>query len=291
MSLALCLSTSILALAVAGMALFESRSGGPGGRGTVGQDDHELQGLLKSLQKEVAELRARQDSILQPSVERRKSGTRGMVQTGRLPAADPGEPGGLQEKVAALAERLATLENEENIARLAQSGSRQMEEKEIKKALDRIGDPGADPEERLGALERLRRAGKEKGEMVKQIMGENGLQERDLYLPMLDLARDTTLDSRFRAEVIRNFQGSRAEELRQPMLDLLASYDVPEVRREALTTLFWYIDDATVRETIKQASREDPQEEVRAATVKILPKIKYMEKEAAGSRGAANPDK
>ena len=84
--------------------------------------------------------------------------------------------------------------------------------------------------------------------MMKSLFDENEIRERDLYLPMLELAQDTTLDAAFRADVVRNFHGSRIEELRQPMLDLLASNDVPEVRTEALTTLFWHLDDATVRE-------------------------------------------
>ena len=286
LSIALCLSTSIVALVVAGLALLESRSGGTEARGTQVQDLHEHQTLLKSLQETVGELKARQDALKLQALKQRTASTETPAQNAEEPAS--GQPGGLQEQVAALTQRLASLEDEENIARLAQSGSKRVAEKEIRNALDQVGDPEAAPEARLAALKRLRIAGKDNGAMMKSIMGENEMRERDLYLPMLELARDTTLDAAFRAGVVRNFHGSRIEELRQPMLDLLASNDVPEVRKEALTTLFWHLDDATVREAITQASQEDPHEAVQATAKRVLPRVEHMDQEAAKSEDTAD---
>lgn len=286
LSIALCLSTSIVALVVAGLALLESRSGGTEARGTQVQDLHEHQTLLKSLQETVGELKARQDALKLQALKQRTASTETPAQNAEEPAS--GQPGGLQEQVAALTQRLASLEDEENIARLAQSGSKKVAEKEIRNALEQVGDPEADPEARLEALKRLRIAGKDNGAMMKSIMGENEMRERDLYLPMLELARDTTLDAAFRASVVRNFHGSRIEELRQPMLDLLASNDVPEVRKEALTTLFWHLDDATVREAITQASQEDPHEAVQATAKRVLPRVEHRDQEAAKSEDTAD---
>ena len=71
------------------------------------------------------------------------------------------------------------------------------------------------------------------------------------------------------------------------MLDLLASGDVPEVRKEALTTLYWHLDDATVREAITQTSKGDPHEAVQAAATRVLPKVEHMDQQAAKAEDTA----
>ncbi len=284
-TMVLCFSTSLVALGVAGFALLESGAGGMESRETRVEDLNELQTLLTSLQKKVSEHEASHAALKRRTFKQRAAGTDTRTQNADLPA--PGQAGGLQEQVVALTERLASLEDEETIARLAQSGGKQVAEKEIRNALEQVGDPEADPEARLEALKRLRIAGKDNGAMMESLMGENEMLPRDLYLPMLDLAQDTTLDAAFRADVVRNFQGTRIEELRQPMLDLVASGDLPEVRKEALTTLYWHLDDATVRGTIKQVSQQDPHEAVQAAAKRVLPRVENREKEAARSEDAA----
>ena len=196
--------------------------------------------------------------------------------------------GGLEGQVAALTQRLATLEDGETIARLAQAGSEEVAKKEIKSALDRVGDPQADPKDRLAALQRLRLARQKNGAMIEALMGESEMRERDVVLPMLELARDTTLDSEYRADVLRNCHGSRVEELRQPLLDMLASNDVAAVRVEALTGLFWHLDEAAVRETIRETAQQDPHEAVQARAARILPKVRHIEHAAARSAGSTD---
>jgi hypothetical protein len=198
---------------------------------------------------------------------------------GELPA--PEQAANLKDQVAALTQRLASLEDEETIARLAQSGSKQVAVKEIRTALDQVGDPAADPKARLAALQRLRMARQKNGTMMKGMMDGHDIRWSDIVIPMLDVAQDTRLDAEIRADVIRNFHGTRVEELRQPMLDLLASDDVPAVRVEAITALFWHLDDPTVRDVITQASQGDPHEGVQARATRILPKVQHFEREAA----------
>jgi hypothetical protein len=204
--------------------------------------------------------------------------TKAGAKNAELAAAEAGE---LEEQVAVLTARLASLEDEETIARLAQSGSRQVLERDIRNAFDRVGDPEAEPEERLRALATLRGAGKRHRELMGALMKESELRERDVYLPMLELAQDTTLAPEFRAEVLRHFHGTKIDEMRQPLLDMLATEESPEVRVEALTSLFWHIEDATVRETIRQTGTQDPNEQVQARVQRILPKVEHLDREAA----------
>ena len=286
LSIALCLSTSIVALVVAGFALFESRSSGTeAGRKRV-QDLHELQTLLISLQERVGGLEARHDALTlrKASIDRPKQNT-------ESPAPVPA--GELREQVAALAQRLASLEDEETIAQLAQSGRVRVAEKELRGAIDLVGDPQAAPDARLDALKRLRIAAKRDWPMMEEIMGKdkNVMHERDIVLPMLQLAQDTRLEPDFRADVVRNLQGSKLEELRQPMLDLLVFDNAPEVRGEALTALMWHLDDSTIRETITQVSREDRHEDVRARAEEFLPKVEYVARMEADTAQPAGEKK
>ena len=104
---------------------------------------------------------------------------------------------------------------------------------------------------------------------------------------MIELARDTTLAPEFRAEVVDNLAGSKVEELRRPLLDLLAFDKIPDVRGGAAQALMWHLDDGTVREAIRGASRADPDETVRKRAESYLPKIEHFDRMAAEAAGTA----
>ena len=189
-------------------------------------------------------------------------------------------PTDLEEQLAALALRLASLEDEETIARLAQSGEDQLTEKELRSALELIEDPDASPDDRFAALQSFRRLRKTNGLAVKNAMAEGGLTERDLVMPMLELAQETSLEPEFRAEVVRSLE-SKVPELRQPLLDLLAFEAAPEVRQESVHALMYHLGDPAVRQAITQASQNDQNEAVRARAARYLPKVQHFDQRAA----------
>ena len=249
----LCLCVSFMALGLAGFALLESRSGGARSPEAQLEELHELTTLVGSLEETVAEQKAVITLLQRRAIEKR-------VVRDDTPTSPPAETVSagdrVEEQVAALTERLASLENEETIARLAQSGRTHVAEKEIRSSLDQVVDPDAAPGTRLEAWKSVRRLWGTDRSLVEEITKEHEIEERDLVLPMVDLAQDTTLEPEFRADVVRNLHGSRAEELRQPLLDLVANDDVSEVRVEALTALMWHLDDATIRERSLGSVRE-----------------------------------
>lgn len=277
---ALCLSVSLVALAFASLALFQDRPiGGDQIDVSESRSPRDVQRLVTSLAERVEALESRQvgpeTGVRAPEVSRPGVPT-------SVPG-EPTEPTELQEEVAELTQRLARLEHGTTIAELAQSGRLQLAERTLRTALECIESHEASPETRLEAFQSFRELVKSHGPLVKSSMDESGLEERDLVLPMIDLAGDTGLEPDFRAEVLRSLHGSRIEELRQPMLDLLGRDPAPDVRAEALTTLYWHLDDATVRQAITQAGQLDLHEAVQAAARKVLPKIEYIESQIVES--------
>ena len=280
LSIALCFSMSLVAVGIAGFALVEIRSRGTESPVMPVQDLHETRSLLASLKQRVGELEIRHVRL-----ERLAGSFDTPTRRSEVPAS--GETADLREQVEALTRRLATLEDDETIARLAQSGQVQVTEKELRNALDLVGDPAVSPDARLEALKSLRRLGKTRGSQYKNAMGESGLKERDIVLPMLELAQDTTLNPDFRAEVVRSLVGSKVEELRQPLLDLLTFDLIPEVREGAVDALIYHLADSGAQEAITRAAREDPHEAVRARAQRYLGKVEYFVRRTAEAEGAA----
>jgi len=280
---ALCLSTSLIAVGIAGFALIQASSGATNSPPAEGQDARDMRLLLTSLDQRVTELERRYGTI-----ERKADSVHTSTRNSQLLA--PAQEAGIAEQVQALTLRLATLEDEKTIAQLAQSGEARLAENELRTALGKVGDPNVSPEARLEALKSIRRLTKTNGPVVKGVFGESGFDERDVVLPMLDLARDTTLAPELRAAVVENLAGSRVEELRRPLLDLLAFDKIPDVRGGAAQALMWHLDDGTVREAIRGASRADPDETVRGRVESYLPKVEYFDRMAAKAVGTAPAD-
>ena len=277
---ALCLSTSLIAVGIAGFALIQASSRATNSPPAEGQDARDMRLLLASLDQKVTELERRYGTI-----ERKADGVHASTRSSQLLA--PAQEAGIAEQVQALSLRLATLEDEKTIAQLAQSGEAQLAENELRTALGKVGDPSVSPDSRLEALKSIRRLAKTKGSVAKGVFGEIGFEERDIVMPMLELARDTTLAPEFRAEVVDNLAGSKVEELRRPLLDLLAFDKIPDVRGGAAQALMWHLDDGTVREAIRGASRADPDETVRKRAESYLPKVEHFDRMAAEAAGTA----
>jgi len=279
LSMAICLSLSIVSLGMAGFALLQSTPGDGSSRSdevienTSAEAAQEIRELASNLRGAEEELRLRVEKLESIVARSLKGGKKGKADAGDG-AGDPD----LAADIAALAERLDSLESDENIAELARSGFARAREKETEEALDLVLDTSQPARERLRAWQSLRKGGG-KGK------GQSGPPEA--LQSIIDLARDTTLGPELREEAVKSLRGERSEEVKEPMLNILAEDDDPQVRRRSLEVLMWHGGDPAVMETITAISREDRHEGVQQHAAAILPKVQHFarESEAGAARG------
>jgi len=272
LSMAVCLSLSIVSLGMAGFALLQSAPGDGSSRSDEVIDStrveavQEIRELASNLRADAEELRLRIEKLESIAVLSSKDGKKGKAVTGD----ETGDPD-LAADIAALAERLDSLESDENIAELARSGFARVRKKETEEAFDLVLDTSQPARERLKAWQSLRRGGG-KGK------GQSGPPEA--LQSIIDLAQDTTLGPELREEAVKSLRGERSEEVKEPMLNILADDDDPQVRRRSLEVLMWHGGDPAVLETITAISREDRHEGVQQHAAAILPKVQHFSREA-----------
>ncbi len=272
LTVAACLSLSIVALGMAWVALEQSApdSGtgqvvAPGGS-TSAESGRAIRKIASELRSEAEGLRLRVEKLEGIAVATSKGGKEAKA----TPGADDSS---LAADIEALAERLESLESDENIAELARSGFARAREKDAEEALAMVLDTSRPARERLDAWVSLRKmSGKAKG----QTGPAEALQS------IMDLAQDATLESALREDVVMSLRGERSEEVKQPMLNILADDTDPQVRRRSLEVLMWHGGDPAVLETITAISREDRHEAVQQHATDILPKVQYFSREAEG---------
>ena len=270
LSMAVCLSLSIVSLGMAGFALLQSTPGDRSSRSDEVIDNtrveaaQEIRELASNLRADAEELRLRIEKLESIAVLSSKGEKKGEA------GAGDGESD-LAVDIAALAERLDSLESDENIAELARSGFARARKKETEEALDLVLDTSQPARERLRAWQSLRKGGG-KGK------GQSGPPEA--LQSIIDLARDTTLGPELREEAVKSLRGERSEEVKEPMLNILADDDDPQVRRRSLEVLMWHGGDPAVLETITAISREDRHEGVQQHAEAILPKVQHFAREA-----------
>ena len=260
------LSLSLLAAGMAWVALGERGTEVGGGQHSA-VDAESLSAVdlkMKRLTSEVKTLGLRLEKFEGIAAVTAKNAEKGETQPG---ASDPG----FAADLAALAERLESLESDENIAELARSGFARAREKEAEDALSLVLDTSRPARERLKAWQGLRKGGGKKG----QSGPPEALQS------IIDLARDTNLGPELREEAVKSLRGERSEEVKEPMLNILAEDDDPQVRRRSLEVLMWHGGDPAVLETITAISREDRHEGVQQHAEAILPKVQHFSREAA----------
>jgi NADH dehydrogenase/NADH:ubiquinone oxidoreductase subunit G len=271
---AICLSLSILAVGLAGIALlqtgsdFGSTSSVTSGDNSSAETVREVRKFAATLREEAEELRLR--------IEKLEGGAAVVSKVGKeaeAPAAE--DDTNLAADIAALAERLENLESDESIAELARSGFARARKKDAERALALVLDTSQPARERLKAWQGLRNAGgKGKGK------GQGGPAEA--LQSIMDLARDTALEPELREDAVKSLRGERSEEVKQPMLDLLADDTDPRVRMRSLEVLMWHGGDPAVLETIMTISREDRHEDVQRHATAIMPKVEHFAREAQG---------
>ena len=271
LSMAVCLSLSIVSLGMAGFALLQSAPGDGSSRSDEVIDStrveavQEIRELASNLRADAEELRLRVEKLESIAARSLKSGKKGKADAG------DGDPD-LAADIAALVERLDSLESDENIAELARSGFARARKKETEEAFDLVLDTSQPARERLKAWQSLRKGGG-KGK------GQSGPPEA--LQSIIDLAQDTTLGPELREEAVKSLSGERSAEVKEPMLNILAEDDDPQVRRRSLEVLMWHGGDPAVLETITAISREDRHEGVQQRAARILPKVQYFAREAA----------
>ena len=276
LSMAVCLSLSIVSLGMAGFALLQSTQGDGPSRSdevienTSAEAAQEIRELAANLRGDAEELRLRIEKLESIAARSLKGGKKGKA------VAGSGDPD-LAADIAALAERLEILESDENIAELARSGFARARKQETEDALSLVLDASQPARERLRAWQSLRKGGGKKG----QSGPPEALQS------IIDLAQDTTLGPELREEAVKSLRGERSEEVKEPMLNILADDDDPQVRRRSLEVLMWHGGDQAVLETITAISREDRHEGVQQHAEAILPKVQHFarEAEAGAARG------
>ena len=277
LSMAVCLSLSIVSLGMAGFALLQSTQGDGPSRSdevienTSAEAAQEIRELAANLRGDAEELRLRIEKLESIAARSLKGGKKGKAVVG---SGDPD----LAADIAALAERLEILESDENIAELARSGFARARKKETEDAFSLVLDTSQPARERLRAWQSLRKGGG-KGK------GQSGPPEA--LQSIIDLAQDTTLGPELREEAVKSLRGERSDEVKEPMLNILAEDDDPQVRRRSLEVLMWHGGDPAVLETITAISREDRHEGVQQHAEAILPKVQHFarEAEAGAARG------
>jgi len=261
---------------MAGFALLQSTQGDGSSRSdgvienTSAEAAQEIRELAANLRGDAEELRLRIEKLESIAARPLKGGKKGKADAG---AGDPD----LAADIAALAERLEILESDENIAELARSGFARARKQETEDALSLVLDASQPARERLRAWQSLRKGGGKKG----QSGPPEALQS------IIDLAQDTTLGPELREEAVKSLRGERSDEVKEPMLNILAEDDDPQVRRRSLEVLMWHGGDPAVLETITAISREDRHEGVQQHAEAILPKVQHFarEAEAGAARG------
>jgi len=274
LSMAACLSLSMVALGFAGVALMQVGSNGVSTSASVSEDDslreavRSIKELAINLRTETDQFRMRIEKIERIAVGSSKSGKEVKEPGGADVVADIAA---LNERLESVEEKLESLGSDENIAELARSGFARARKKEVEGALDLVLDTSQPARERLRAWQSLRKGGG-KGK------GQGGPPEA--LQSIIDLARDTSLGPELREEAVKSLRGERSEEVKEPMLSILAEDDDPQVRRRSLEVLMWHGGDPAVLETITAISREDRHEGVQQHAEAILPKVQHFAREA-----------
>ena len=99
-----------------------------------------------------------------------------------------------------------------------------MLENDMAWAMERLTDSESSPEERLRATKTLRVLRKSNHRQLIETLKASGIGERDLVLPVLELAQNKSLDTEIRTEAVRGVVGTKLAEVRAPLMDLLG-YD------------------------------------------------------------------
>ena len=281
----LCLSLSSLALGLAVYSLSRDGSSTQSPGSPTEEELLQMHSRLTSLQARVDELVAQQE---QQAVDRSDKSRN--LQPGDATEA-PGETVELQETVETLATRIAELEKEDTIARLARAGDLRLKDKQFKSAISTVLDDDATPADRVESFRTLRKSLKTNYGSIKAALEEAEIDYHDLALPMLDIVQDTGLEAEIRAKSLAQISDLRQEELRQPLLDLLAYDESPEVRAQAVRALMSHSDDVTVQEAILRVSQQDRHDSVQQTAQRRLPRLRGAARHFTPESAAAQLDK
>lgn len=261
--LALSGSASIIALVIALCAMYSPGTGGP----PVDRIEGEVADLRErasSLEERVRELSSR-ISTLADSVEglRATSPTGGVTDSAAESSSDRVASESFEEISRRFEEMASKLDEIESRSRgvsiVGSSGPSETEEERTRIVGENQAiavDRSLSLEERLAALRNLR--------------SRDG-RSREVTLAMIELIQDPGVDTRIRADIIRNLHGVDIEELKQPLLTVLETDAESEVRSETVETLDVFYADPAVFRAVAHVRDNDPNPRIRAeATQRLL---------------------
>ena len=180
------------------------------------------------------------------------------------------------EQLATLQKRMNVLEDAETIARLAETGEEQLRTQAARAFLADVTDPQIAPEERA---KHLWGQWKEHGRL-SNALGKDAFSDSETVLPLLDLARDQSLDETTRVKLLAELSASRIEEIRKPLLDLFWNDPSERMRQQAVRNLTGHAADIDAQNAILWASREDPSELVKGTAMRRLERVLHVASEA-----------
>jgi hypothetical protein len=254
MSSALCLSLSLVAIA---LAVFLPRGDGSSPERSLTAELERIALSLESLGERLERLEVKAN----------------VAASGPASAAASGEssssPAEIDRRLAALGARMDALDNAETIAQLAEVGGQQLRNESARAVLDDLLDPDLTPEERK---ERIEAHWRQNGRL-SDLVARSGLDEGEVFSSILSVAQDPTLDESTRLKLLSDIENSSSEELREPLMNLARFDASPRVRQQAVRNLVAHASDVDAQDTILAAYREDPNDEVQATAQRRLERV------------------
>lgn len=266
---AACLSLSVLAIF---LAVYLSRDGRDVTT-TQSSDLRQLTLTIESLNERLADLEKKADAA---AGQRTASVSPSARTVSKQPADDTSEPQTVSEQLVALQERLDELEDAETIARLAETGEEQLRSQAARAFLADVTDRQIAPEERA---KRLWSQWKEHGRL-STALGKDAFSDSETVLPLMNLARDQSLDEATRVKLLAELATSRIEEIRAPLLELFWNDPSERMRQQAVRNLTGHAADIDAQDAILWASRKDPSELVKGTAMRRLERVMHVANEA-----------
>ncbi len=271
----ICISASLLALVLASYSVFSSNQEEALSQDSgIAENVNKIVTQVESIGKRVERLEV-DSTLLKAQASQSSSGRSGGKAEGS--SGDEGSEEETLDPVQRLEKRLATLESSEHIARLVHEGERRMRERAAHERYAPIFDPSISEEERKQRI----LAHWKKGGLDGLLHYANEEQERQVVMPILSVAQDTTLDPGMRVKILSQISESSIPELKQPLLEMMSFEQNERLRQQSVRNLVTHAgNDIQVQNAILNTSREDPSILVRGTASRRLARISAMAKES-----------
>lgn len=259
------LAVSLAAIAIAAYAVMARND-------TLESNSHEsalraVERMVAKLEERVAELESARSSALAESS--RLAPAKRSPNPAQPSSDESAESVELERRVEELTSRLSELEDVETIARRARAGEKKLEIEDLREARLDVLDRSLDPTARLDAMDQLDKPTRRDDEVVAA---------------MREMALDTNLESGVRRRAIESLWNVPTDEVKQDMLDLLATDDSSEVRGASMYALYWHANDPHVVETVRSISRYDRDPRIQQNAADFIGKLEWAASEGEAGK-------